>query len=30
VGCEKALDDLAKDLAKLPTSEDEEEEPVSR
>src|SRR5512140_2589563 len=24
VGCEKALDDLAKDLAKLPTTEDEE------
>lgn len=30
VGCEKALDDLAKELAKLPTSEDEEEEPVAR
>jgi hypothetical protein len=30
VGCEKALDDLAKELSKLPTSEDEEEEPVSR
>lgn len=25
VGCEKALDDLAKELAKLPTTEDEEE-----
>jgi hypothetical protein len=26
VGCEKALDDLAKELAKLPATEDEEEE----
>jgi hypothetical protein len=25
VGCEKALDDLAKELAKLPTTEDEED-----
>ena len=25
VGCEKALDDLAKDLAKLPATEDEED-----
>ncbi len=25
VGCEKALDDLSKELAKLPTTEDEEE-----
>ena len=27
VGCEKALDDLAKELAKLPATEDEEETP---
>jgi hypothetical protein len=26
VGCEKALDDLAKEVAKLPATEDEEEE----
>lgn len=25
VGCEKALDDLAKEIAKLPTTEDEED-----
>src|SRR5712691_154088 len=25
VGCEKALDDLAKELAKMPTTEDEED-----
>ncbi len=29
VGCEKALDDLAKELAKLPATEDEEEEATS-
>ena len=29
VGCEKALDDLAKELAKLPGTEDEEEEATS-
>jgi hypothetical protein len=30
VGCEKALDDLTKELAKLPTTEDEEDQPVAR
>jgi hypothetical protein len=30
VGCEKALDDLSKELAKLPTTEDEEDQPVAR
>ena len=30
VGCEKALDDLTKELAKMPTTEDEEDQPVSR
>ncbi|HEX9149614.1 MAG TPA: hypothetical protein VF958_10685 [Thermoanaerobaculia bacterium] len=30
VGCEKALDDLSKELAKLPTTEDEEDQPVTR
>jgi hypothetical protein len=30
VGCEKALDDLIKESAKLPTTEDEEDQPVTR
>ena len=30
VGCEKALDDLTKELAKMPTTEDEEDQPVAR
>jgi hypothetical protein len=30
VGCEKALDDLTRELAKMPTTEDEEDQPVSR
>ena len=30
VGCEKALDDLTKELAKVPTTEDEEDQPVAR
>jgi hypothetical protein len=30
VGCEKALDDLNKELAKLPATEDEEDQPVAR
>src|SRR6266568_1471660 len=30
VGCEKALDDLTKELAKIPTTEDEEDQPVTR
>src|SRR6266542_2743308 len=30
VGCEKALDDLTKELAKMPTTEDEEDQPLAR